>query len=131
MHPRRFIKCMLAAALIAWGLPVAIASCSDASPSAAGPDAGAVPDAPEPAADARADGAGDGSRTSSACVGGADASRCDGTNPTFVFYPPVGCDPAADAGGDASADAGDAGEAGAEGPVHDRCADVSKDDIVF
>jgi hypothetical protein len=101
---------------LAWGVPIVVASCAAAHPKAAIPQDGSASGLDVGTGDSRAQ-----------CAPPNVTSRCDGTDPLVVFFPPVTCDPTVPAH-DAGDAAGAADAADAEGGP---CASVLPTDVSF
>jgi hypothetical protein len=92
---RRLLLSVLGGASLAWGLPMAIGSCASDTKATPAPtqDSGPSDSPAPPAQDSSTDSSAD-SNGPAACWVPADIkSRCTGTDPKVVFFPPVGCDP--------------------------------------
>jgi hypothetical protein len=83
-----------------------VASCTESLPAPLpGPAVISIPDATA-AADVESDGAAQ-TEAAATCPPPADPSRCSGSDPAFVFFPALACDPSS--GGEAGANAGSGG----------------------
>jgi hypothetical protein len=81
---------------LAWGVPIAVASCSDprpVAPLADPPEASAAGDVNPPRPPLPEGSTVDANGPAQCSVPADIKTRCSGTDPRVVFYPPIACDP--------------------------------------